>query len=241
MLLSLYFFSASLFAQQKINVDVFVYHQKPPFIISHKEKRGLYFDFSTYLNQKCKKYHFTTVFVPRKRVDLMVEKADFDGVLLGVNPIWFKDKAEKKYLWTGNVYEDQDEVVSLTKNAIEYQGPKSLSSKVFGGVRGYYYYGINELVSKGEITRYDTIGERELLQMLLLGRIDVGIVSRSTLNYLIKAEHWQNQFYNSQAPHDRYQRRVLVPHSKQAIFNDINPIITQLASDPIWQEILEKY
>ncbi len=204
-------------------------------------KLGLYFDFSDYLSARSEKYHFDTVFVPRKRIETMLDSGKFDGILLGVNPVWFKDKAETKYLWTGNFYQDQDEIVSLPETAFEYTDPMSLSGKVLGGVRGFYYFGIDELVNKGEISRYDTIGEYELLQMLLLKRVDVGIVSRSTLKYLSKAKNWQGNFYLSKNPHDQYQRRVLVLKKDKAIYDEISLVIDNLDNDSAWQEVLSKY
>jgi len=235
------FYSAGIFAAQKIDVDVYVYHLKPPFIISNNLELGLYYDFSEYLNSKSDKYHFETIFVPRKRIEFMIGKASFNGIVLGVNPVWFKDKAEEKYLWTGTIYQDQDEMVSLIDNPVEYSGAKSLVGKNLGGVRGFYYFGIDELVAQGEINRFDTVGEYELLQMLLFKRIDVGIVSRSTLNFLMKAKSWQGKFYLSKMPHDQYQRRVLIPRHKKVIYDEISPIINKLADDPDWQKILKKY
>ena len=240
-LICFFIFCPQLAAKQKINVDVYVYHLKPPFIVSHTNKLGLYFDFSDYLNTKSEDYHFETIFVPRKRIETMLASGNLNGILLGVNPIWFDDKEEKKFLWTSNFYQDQDEVVSIPETAFEFITPSSLSGKILGGVRGFYYFGIDELVSKGEIIRYDTIGEHELLKMLLLKRVDIGVVSRSTLMYLSKAKNWQKKFYLSKKPHDIYQRRVLVPHSKRAIFDEIAPLITNLAYDPAWQKILNKY
>lgn len=228
-------------AAEKENVDVYVYHLKPPFIVNDTYELGLYFDFSTYLNSKSDKYHFETIFVPRKRIETMLDSDKLDGILLGVNPIWFKDKAETKYLWTSSVYLDQDEVVSLAERAIEYTGAKSLAGKILGGVRGFYYFGIDEQVSQGEIARYDTIGEYELLQMLMLKRVDVGIVSRSTLEYLVEAKNWQGKFYLSKQPHDKYQRRILVPYTKKAVFDEIEPIVNNIMEDSVWKAILEKY
>ena len=227
--------------QDKVNVDVYVYHLKPPFIVNNAQKIGLYFDFSDYLNTKNERYHFETVFVPRKRIETMLASKKFNGILLGVSPIWFGDKSETKYLWTTSFFQDQDEVVSITDVAFEYTGPKSITGKVFGGVRGFYYFGIDELVNSGEISRYNTIGEYELLQMLLLERVDVGIVSRSTLNFLYKEKNWKNQFYLSKKPHDKYQRRILVPKYNKAIFDEISPIIDNLKHDPAWQKLIEKY
>lgn len=237
----LLFFLTQASAEEKINVDVYVYHLKPPFIVSNTYELGLYFDFSTYLNTKTDKYHFETVFVPRKRIETMLASHKLNGILLGVNPIWFKDKAETKYYWTPAIYEDQDEFVSLQENAVEYSGAKSLAGKILGGVRGFYYFGVDELVKQGDITRYDTIGEYELLQMLILKRVDVGIVSRSTIDYLVKAKNWQSKFYLSKQPHDKYQRRILIPHYKKAVYDELAPIVSSLVEDPAWQKILDKY
>jgi len=236
-----FIFSTQAIGKDKINVDVYVYHLKPPFIVSNTNMLGLYFDFSDYLNTKTDKYHFETVFVPRKRVETMLATKKLNGILLGVNPVWFKDKSETQYLWTGNIYQDKDEFVSLLESPVEYSGAESLAGKVLGGIRGFYYFGIDEQVKQGEITRYDTIGEYELLQMVLLKRIDVGIVSRSTLDYLVKAKGWQDRFYISKQPHDKFERRVLVPHDKKDIYNEIFPIINEMNKDQFWKLILKQY
>jgi polar amino acid transport system substrate-binding protein len=171
----------------------------------------------------------------------MLDSGKLDGILLGVNPTWFKDKAETKYLWTTNVYQDQDEVISLTDSPVEYTGVESFSGMILGGIRGFYYYGIDEQVKLGRITRIDTIGEYELLQMIMLKRVDAGIVSRSTLEYLMKAKGWQGKFHLSKKPHDKYQRRILIPHSKKDVYDEISPLISNLSNDPYWKLILKQY
>lgn len=234
-------FSTKTIAAEKINVAVYVYHLKPPFIVSNTNRLGLYFDFSSYLNSKTNKYHFETVFVPRKRIETMLNSESLDGILLGVNPVWFKDKAETKYLWTTNIYQDQDEVVSLIENSIEYSGAGSFEGKILGGIRGFYYFGIDEQVKLGKITRVDTIGEYELLQMIILRRVDAGIVSRSTLEYLMKAKGWQGKFHLSRKPHDKYERRILIPHNKKDVFDEVSLLVKKLPNDPFWKLILKQY
>lgn len=228
-------------AYERTLVSIYAYHLKPPFIVSEENHQGLYYDFSEYLNEKSQQYTFTTVFVPRKRVELMVNNGQLDGMLLGVNPIWFGDKQEKRFLWSANIYHDQDEMISLSKTPTEYTGPASLKGKVLGGVRGFSYFGVDDLVKSGEVERHDTIGEREILMMLLAGRVDVGIVSRSTYQYLLRKENWQNIFHLSQQPHDNYQRRLMAPLQLKNIFEHIAPMIEKLPDDPKWQAILDKY
>ena len=77
--------------------------------------------------------------------------------------------------------------------------------------------------------------------MIMLKRVDSGIVSRSTLEYLMKAKGWQDKFYMSKQPHDKYERRVLVPYYKKAVYDEISPIIQGLPDDPFWKTILKQY
>lgn len=228
-------------AIEKVPVNVYVYHLKPPFITHLKNEQGLYYDFSKYLSSKSKKYQFKTVFIPRKRIDHMIKYQKLNGILLGVNPVWFKDKEENKYLWTAKIFTDQDEVVSLKEKPIEFSTPSSLENLRFGGVRGFYYYGINELVAKNIINRIDTISEQALLNMLITKRIDCAIISKSTFNYITRQSKNRSLFHLSVKPHDKYTRKLLILHKDQAIFDDIEPIIKTMEHDRAWAAILLSY
>ncbi|MCI2284659.1 hypothetical protein L3081_16275 [Colwellia sp. MSW7] len=144
----LLFFCCRSYAQEKVNVDMYVYHLQPPYALNTATKTGMFFDFADYINSKTERYHFTIVYVPRKRIGSMLKDGKLNGVLLGVNPLWFNDINETKFLWTGSFSEDQDEVVSSVDNSIEYTGADSLSGKVMAGVRGFYY-----LVSVKKLTK----------------------------------------------------------------------------------------
>lgn len=225
----------------KVIVPVYVYHQQPPYIISSSEKSGLYFDFVKHLNALSKNYFFEVTFMPRKRVERMLEKQTMDGILLGVNPKWFKDKTETKYLWTAEVFNDRDEVVSLKSKSIEFSGADSLTDMVVGGVRGFYYYGINELVAAKKAKRIDTVSEPDLFMMMLKERVDVTILSLLTYNYMVKENNWQNEFYLSVIPHDIYQRRILVPRNMKQAYQPLQELITQIQQNKSWQDKILSY
>jgi polar amino acid transport system substrate-binding protein len=227
--------------QEKQVINVYVYHLKPPFIIDLKKESGLYFDFSSYLNSKIDNYHFKTVFIPRKRLTQMLAHDLVDGMILGVNPVWFADKNEEKHLWSNKIITDQDDFISLATNPFDYQGVNSLTSRKLGGVRGFYYKGINELVSENKIQRTDTINEKALLNMLLAKHIDVAIVSQSTFHYITKNKDLRDKFYISLAPHDTFFRRVLFPKNQRAIFEQIKPTINTMFSSKLWQKTLTQY
>lgn len=222
-------------------VPVYVYHQQPPFIVNIEKKQGLYFDFVRRLNALNDEYLFKVTYVPRKRVERMLESHSMNAVLLGVNPTWFKDKEETKYLWTTVILNDRDEVVSLKTESIEFSGADSLVGVTLGGVRGYYYYGINELVSAKKIRRVDTVGEAELFSMLLKERVEAAIIGKRTFDYMVSRNDWQNNFYLSAKPHDVFERRILVPQNMAMIYPYLQGIIDQLVRDKAWQEMIANY
>ncbi len=234
-------FSHDLFANARDPISVYSYHLKPPLIIDRENRQGLYFDFIDHLNEKSAGDNFVLISVPRKRLERMLESDTMDGVLLGVNPVWFKDKGETRYFWTGRVFTDRDEIVSLKSSAIEYSDSHSIKNRIFGGVRGFYYHGINELVDNKQILRVDTAKETDLFRLLILKRIDVAVISRSTFDYQVKLNQWQDKFHLSKTPHDIFDRRILVPKSQKNLYTKLSVIVDQLQYDKSWQMTLLKY
>ena len=229
------------FIQAKELVNVYVYHLKPPFVVDLVKQQGLYFDFSKYMNDAAPNYDFHTIFVPRKRITSMLEQGKLDGILLGVNPVWFKDKEETKFLWSDTVLVDRDDFVSLKENPFEYTKPMSLKGKILGGVRGFYYRGINELVDQKEIIRVDTVGEDALLHMLLNKRIDTAIISQSAFKYITQEQELRDQFHLSKIPHDQFARRVLFPKKLEPIYQELKAKINAMQNDKRWKNMVSSY
>ena len=222
-------------------LTAYSYHLKPPYIIHLESQTGLYFDFVDYINQKVSKFQFNLAYLPRKRLDAYLEKKQLKGMILGVNPSWFKDKLETKYFWTSKIFDDRDDVVSSVKTPVEYKGPESLYGMTIGGVLGYYYFGINEAVDSGRVKRHDSYSEKTLLEMIYHNRVSAGIISNATFNYLVAKHGWQGRFHLSTKPHDLYSRHVLIPHEYEDIQATINAITKEILNDPKWQKILDKY
>jgi len=116
-------FSPFVAAGKKILVPIYVYHLKPPYIIEIENETGLYYDFSRYLSLKSEKYEFHTIYLPRKRIDIYLERNILDGILLGVNPIWFQDKARKKYLWSPPIFTTKTKLFLLPLHLLNTLAP----------------------------------------------------------------------------------------------------------------------
>ena len=223
------------------DVTIYGYHLKPPFIVDAKKEVGLYFDFSVYMNKKQQKYKFSTKYIPKKRIHNYIENDRLDGPLIGVNPLWYGDKAETKYLWTPKIFTDRDEIVSLTSSPFEFAGPTSLIDKKIGGVSGFYYWALNK-IEKSDFYLQSVASEKSVLGVLLKQRVDIGIVSQSTLSYLVKHnKKYEGKFHISKNPHEEYDRRMLVALKHKELFDYMKPFMAEMYSDPDWKMYLNKY
>ena len=238
-LLTLLCISSSATAQKQ-SIIAYTYHLKPPFITGLAEEQGLYFDLSVLMSQQ-KEYEFFTVFMPRKRLDKILEQGKLDGIVLGANPVWFKDKAQTKYFWSSPFLSDRDEFVSLPSLAFEYRGAQSLLGRTLAGVRGYFYVNIEPLVTDGKIRRFDSIGENEVLQMVLKGRADIGIVSRSTFDYIRQKKPELNLLYISQQPHDQFNRHIMVPKDLPEVYENLEGLLSSESFQDKWRVLVEAY
>lgn len=193
-------------------VFIYIYHLKPPYIEQLELETGLYFELVELFNLHQSKFQFIPQFVPRKRLNREIENNTLDGMILGVHPVWFKDKKQEKFLWTQPILFDQDEFVSPKSNPFEYKSKDSLNNKNIGGVRGYHYFRVAPVIKEGKAKLTPTSSELRLLEMLIKQRLDLAVISQATLNYYFKIHpDWKSQLHYSRTPHEQYYRALLSP------------------------------
>lgn len=227
--------------QAKDTIYLYTYHKKPPFIIDVNAKQGLYFDIADALSQLSDRYKFETVFVPRKRLNVLVENKQLDGLVMGVLPVWFKDKKESKYLWSQGFYPDRDEFVSLQTNPFQYGGKSSLQGKIVGSVAGHYYREINEGVKAGDLQRVDTVGELQVLQLIEKQRVDFGLVSQSVFKYLKKNLGLKDIYHVSTIPHDQFVRRAFTTLNHPLYFDEFSLRLQELIESGELTSLISQY
>jgi polar amino acid transport system substrate-binding protein len=223
-------------------INIYTYHDKPPFVVDKSNQQGLFFDLATYLSFKLPQHSFKTLYIPRRRLDHLIENDTLDGIVVGVSPIWFKDKTEQNFLWLDPIMEDQDDFISLASRPFEYRDKSSLTDKTIIAVAGYYYFGVNEMVQKGEMLRIDTIGEQQVIELLAKQRADFGIVSQSVFMYLARHKLIEpSLFYLSNKPHDSFKRRAFVSRNDTELYKQLKPVFANIANDDDWHKFRNKY
>lgn len=218
------------------DIKLYAYHLKPPYIIDAEKGVGLYYDLARKLNQAQTQHHYKTYYLPRKRLESLLEQEQLDGLVLGVNPHWFNDASQHRFAWSTGWIKDRDIVVSRSEHPVNYARPDSLLGKRVGLSLGYYYFGVNELADKGQLVRDNSPNESVTLEKLVLGRVDAMIITQRTLNHLYKQHpEYVGKLYSAPIPHDSYERMILLPKSQQALVPSLNQALAKVADDPQWQ------
>ncbi|WP_281558415.1 hypothetical protein [Thalassomonas sp. RHCl1] len=230
-------------AGEKQAVNIYIAHQKAPYVTNLSQRQGLYFDLVRQLNTKSASYRFELIYIPRKRLNRNLHEGSLDGIILGVIPAWFKDKARTKYLWSEGIFEDYDDVVSSVDISFEYQTPASMIGNSFVGVTGYYYFGVDELVRQQKVQRLDVENEHRLLEMIILKRVNIGIIGHATLrSILADNKSWADKLYFSKNTFsNKFYRRFLVPKYYPELFQKLNPLILSVIKSPQWHKVLQSY
>ncbi|MCX4029551.1 transporter substrate-binding domain-containing protein [Endozoicomonas sp. SM1973] len=222
-------------------VIIWTYYSSPPFSIDNSKRIGLTYDFVDLLNKLAPEHlHFLTHFIPRKRLDVLLKNSN-DGIVIWVNPAWFNDKQQQKYLWTSPLMQDTNEVISLLKRGVLYKGKESLRGLQLGGVLGHVYDGLEESIQQGAIKRFDVASFHQSLIVLIAGRVDFTIVPNNAVRYLAVDMGVSHLICHSPKPHSRYSRHMLVQSGQAAAYQFLENIIKTLPSNKQWQAILDKY
>jgi len=241
------FFSLTSGATEPKEVSFFTYHQKPPYYFpdeSHKKKQehiSLYQSFIDLINKAQSNYRISLKFVPRVRLENDLNSHDLDGAIIGVHPIWFKDKAKLKYLWSEPFMEDKDVIVVKSGKEFPYVSPSDLEGRTLSLSRGQYYWGVTERISEGKIKEYPTDSELQNLSMVAYNRADATIISELTATYFFNHEFSHLWFSVLDKPHDQFTRKVLFPKYLSNIFSSLNPTIEKVSNSQEWKTILDSW
>jgi polar amino acid transport system substrate-binding protein len=222
-------------------VRMITYHTHPPFI--NNPGAGFTYDLAAFLTEESNgRFAFAVSPMSRPRVDKLISKAE-TYVVPWVNPIWFKDKNEARYLWTRYMLmKDSNAVVSSKAEPVDYRGPDSLVGLTLGGIRGHRYAGVDDFIASGaSIKRINSDRHQSNIRKLIKGRINVTIMPEAAARYLIATEQRGDTLYLSPTPHSSYARRAFVTNQRGDIRDFLDEIFGNLPVEPEWKSMLRRY
>ncbi|NVK25861.1 MAG: transporter substrate-binding domain-containing protein [Gammaproteobacteria bacterium] len=231
----------SSFANSTESINLYTYHQKPPFIVDNDRHEGFYFSLAELLSKENSGVDYQLYYVPRKRLDVMLSRPDFDGIVLGAVPAWFKDKLKTKYLWSDGYFEDKDHFVSLKTQKFEHVKGRPLKNVTVGKVAGLYYKGVTEQIKRGELLSVETTTELAILKLIEKSRVDVGIISDSAFKYYQSKGYVEHIFHLSSIPHDEFNRRAFTTKNNHKAFATFQKQLKQLMQSEKLQNLVSYY
>lgn len=156
------------------------------------------------------------------------------------NEAFVGDVEKKKFLWTSPLMTDANLVVSNPSKRIEYNGPDSLKGMKFGGVTGNRYAGLDAIPRAS-----DTPTELNNLKNAASGEIDVTVVPESVFRFYLKtatsSRFGLDKLYVSTKHHASFTRHLFVSPDQQELSKDLEGVVTKMATDPAWKELVGKY
>jgi polar amino acid transport system substrate-binding protein len=238
--------SSGAFAKERFTF--YTYHNKPPYffgsIPAGREKhatKGVYRAFVAYLNTQLKDMEVELEFSPRIRLEGSLTDGQLNGAIIGVNPLWFKDKERTRYLWSHALMNDKDVIVVRAGDNFPYKHPRDLEGKSLALPRGLYFWGVTERIKQGKILVFETNSEIQNLGMVEFGRADGTIISILSAEFLFKQRITQGLLEVLEAPHDQFERMILFPISQKRQFKIINKHMEKALQDDSWLKELEKH
>ena len=230
------FFNTSIFSKE---IVVWNYYNSIPFIVNKNE--GLAKDFVDLLNKHSKsEYKFRLSNIPRKRLNVYLQN-NHQGIVLFVNPIWMGKNASTKYLWTEAFMEDQNEIISSSKNKIYFENPNLLKNKTMATIRGRKYKGFAELLKTNEIK--NVIVEKEIQSLLLvsLNRADFTTQPKTIVMPLIQKLNLQEEIFISPTPLFSFTRHIMITRPQYKLHEFLSNFTKDLETQKEWLDILKKY
>ena len=192
------------------------------------------------------RYQFESELYPRKRIDFMLDHETQRGlfVVAWVDPRFFGDKEQTKYLWSKPLMLDAGHIISRKDNKVEYASPESLIGKRFSAPLGYRFDILQPLMDEGKIYREDAPSMMEALAKVEGKRnLDFAIMNKTVINawrHLSRSD----VFYVAPIPLETFTRRLMVPVKNRNIkevsdlMTFLNGAICEILKSKEWKEDL---
>lgn len=232
-------FSLSATASQPvINVGV-IRSGTPPFVILNQDDgKGIMIDiFEIVMNDL--DYEIKLTPIPRNRIDRAVIDGDVDVFATAEN--WVDNPSN--YYFTATIIKIHDVLWFLSDKSFNYQAPLDLFGKIIAFHRGYHYTSIDSYLQDNSIHHVEVSSNLHVFRMILKNRVDAGIVSLKTGQWLIKKFNLNNNLTYAEYPINSTSYKFAFNKSKKfkALAKLFNKKLKEIISKNKIDSITNKY
>ncbi len=230
--------TTSAFATTRLTI--YAYHQAPPFIINADTETGLNYDIVRELTKLLDdKYQLDLQIISRPELNARLA-ADLPTMVLWANPAWFQAK-EKPYHWSPALFVDREIFVSPYDVELKIEQLTDLKDKVVGGIQGYKYPGVDELITDNQVKRIDSSSDKENLGRLLDKSVDLIVITRSSFLYYGRQQQFLGKMKVVGQPYPSYKRQILITQHYTELLPVLEQAFNKLNKQPGWKARLELY
>ncbi|MCM8528791.1 MAG: ABC transporter substrate-binding protein [Lentisphaeraceae bacterium] len=211
--------------------------------LTFEDGSGISFDIISALNQIQSKYEFTHEFLPTKRLENLSQNgkihiAAFSNLSWG----WDQNKVSR----STDLIADKDVFFTLKKDGRDHSYFDDIPSKLIAGVKGFHY-NFNKVKTNSENEKkpprfIGVYSEKSVVDMVILERAEIGVVSIFTLQYLFMTDPQKYaKLLISEKYDSEYERYYVLNESSPIKAEEINSFLAQIKKEGVLQKIFEKY
>ena len=202
--------------------------------IVFKDGSGVSSEIIDELNKVQTKYRFVHKIVPNKRMKILVPSGEVNIVAFS-NLSFGWDKNEM--LQSTELIHDKDVYFTLKEGGKDQSFFEDFSSLKVVGVKGFHYN-----FDKSKTSFIEVQNEKAVLEMILLKRGDIGVVSILGLNHLsLKEPETFTKLFLADKYDQEYKRYYLLKKDGPISINEVNSYIKTLRSQGTLEKIYKKY
>lgn len=223
-------------------VPFYTYYNAAPFALDEPPSASSYsVRLAAWLTaQSAGRYQFVVRQVPKLRLERMLTKADWSGVVAWANPAWFGDSQRQRFLWTRGFMRDSDVLVSRQAEPVWLSALGDGSARRFGGIIGHRYAVLEPYLQSGQLLREDAQTELSNARKLQRGRIDVLLLQTSSLPYLRgELEGFDQWALVSWPPLVRFERHLFTNRTNVQLLAFLDQALLALMQAPEWRKLLQ--
>jgi len=215
---------------RKVDVNILVEDGYFPIIISAENRQGLAFEFTHILNEAQQDYKFTLNVLPSKRLIKMVEEKSFDTLFFMAKE-WLPKSTHLYLTKTNTIVVVKNEFYALKEAATDQSYFDNFSALTKAGVYGYSYkfadFNTDANFLNSEHRMSLTKSGYQVAKMVLLKRVDIGVLNNLTYQYFKKTDSFDmDLFYKSTTPDGIFDTSFLInQHSAKISANKYEKII----------------